>query len=271
MADVERFLSQRTKIVAVAYASNSVGALNDVKTITRMAHEVGALVYIDAVHFAPHGPIDVTELGCDFLVCSAYKFFGPHLGVLYGRYELLKKLPALKVLPAGDEPPDKFETGTNNFEGISGASAAIEYLSSLGTQFGSEYKPQFNTLSSHRQNLKAAMIAIRSYENQLCRKLLSGLSQIPGIRVYGICGPENLDQRVPTVSFTLQGLSPRDIALRLNKKNIFVWDGHFYAVAALERLGLLDKGGLVRVGLCHYNIEQEVQLLLESLWETRNG
>lgn len=271
MADIERFLSQRTKIVAVAYASNSVGALNDVKTITRMAHEVGALVYIDAVHFAPHGPIDVTELGCDFLVCSAYKFFGPHLGVLYGRYELLKKLPALNVLPAGDEPPDKFETGTNNFEGISGASAAIEYLSFLGAQFGSEYKPQFNTLSSHRQNLKAAMIAIRSYENQLCRKLLSGLSQIPGIRVYGICDPGKLDQRVPTVSFTLEGLSPRDIALRLNKKNIFVWDGHFYAVVALERLGLLDKGGLVRVGLCHYNTQQEVQLLLESLSEIRNG
>ncbi len=271
MADIERFLSQRTKIVAVAYASNSVGAINDVKTITRMAHEVGALVYIDAVHFAPHGPIDVTELGCDFLVCSAYKFFGPHLGVLYGRYELLKKLPALKVVPAGDEPPDKFETGTNNFEGICGASAAIEYLSFLGAQFGSEYKPQFNTLSSHRQNLKAAMIAIRSYENQLCRKLLSGLSQIPGIRVYGICDPGKLDQRVPTVSFTLEGLSPRDIALRLNKKNIFVWDGHFYAVAALERLGLLDKGGLVRVGLCHYNTQQEVQLLLESLSEIRNG
>lgn len=271
MADIERFLSQRTKIVAVAYASNSVGTINDLGTIISIAHEVGALVYIDAVHFAPHGPIDVTELGCDFLVCSAYKFFGPHLGVLYGRYELLKKLPALKVVPAGDEPPDKFETGTNNFEGICGASAAIEYLSSLGAQFGSEYKPQFNTLTSRRQSLKTAMIAIRSYENQLCRKLLSGLSQIPGIRVYGICDPGKLDQRVPTVSFTLEGLSPRDIALRLNKKNIFVWDGHFYAVAALERLGLLDKGGLVRVGLCHYNTQQEVQLLLESLSEIRNG
>lgn len=271
MADLEKFFSQKTKIVAVAYASNSVGTINDLGTIISIAHEVGALVYIDAVHFAPHGPIDVTELGCDFLVCSAYKFFGPHLGVLYGRYELLKKLPALKVVPAGDEPPDKFETGTNNFEGICGASVAVEYLSSLGAQFGSEYKPQFNTLSSRRQSLKTAMIAIRSYENQLCRKLLSGLSQIPGIRVYGICDPGKLDQRVPTVSFTLEGLSPRDIALRLNKKNIFVWDGHFYAVAALERLGLLDKGGLVRVGLCHYNTQQEVQLLLESLSEIRNG
>ncbi len=271
MQDVEKFLNQRTKILAVAYASNSVGTINDVKTITRMAHEVGALVYIDAVHFAPHGPIDVTELGCDFLVCSAYKFFGPHIGVLYGRHDLLEALPALKVVPAGNEPPDKFETGTNNFEGICGASAAIEYLSSLGAQFGSEYKPQFNTLSSHRQDLKAAMIAIRSYENQLCRKLLSGLSQIPGIRVYGICGPENLDHRVPTVSFTLEGIGPRDIALKLNKENIFVWDGHFYAVAAIEQLGLLDKGGLVRVGLCHYNTQQEVQFLLESLWEIGNG
>jgi cysteine desulfurase family protein (TIGR01976 family) len=271
MADIERFLSQRTKIVAVAYASNSVGTINDVKTIIRMAHEVGAMVYVDAVHFAPHGPIDVTELGCDFLTCSAYKFFGPHLGVLYGRYELLKMLPALKVVPAGDEPPDKFETGTNNFEGICGASAAIEYLSSVGERFGTEYKTQFGDLSSRRQSLKAAMSTIRAYENQLCLKLLSGLSQIRGIQVYGICDPGKLDQRVPTVSFVSQGLSPRDIALRLDKKNIFVWDGHFYAVAALERMGLLDSGGLVRVGLCHYNTEQEVQLLLESLWEITNG
>ncbi|MGA8832252.1 MAG: cysteine desulfurase-like protein [Desulfomonilaceae bacterium] len=271
MADFERFINRKTKVVAVGYASNSVGSINDVKAIARMAHEVGALVYIDAVHFAPHGPIDVTELGCDFLVCSAYKFFGPHIGVLYGRHDLLEALPATKVVPAGDEPPDKFETGTNNFEGICGASAAIEYLSSVGERFGAEYKTQLLDLSSRRQNLKAAMIAIRSHENQLCQKLLSGLSQIPGIHIYGICEPENLDQRVPTVSFTVQGLSPRDIALRLNKKNIFVWDGHFYAVAALERLGLLDKGGLVRVGLCHYNTEKEVQLLLESLWEIRNG
>ncbi|MGC8605401.1 MAG: aminotransferase class V-fold PLP-dependent enzyme, partial [Desulfomonilaceae bacterium] len=270
MDDFGQLINERTKIVAVAYASNAVGTINDVKTIVSMAHEVGALVYIDAVHFAPHGPIDVTQLGCDFLVCSAYKFFGPHLGVLYGRYELLKKLPALKVVPAGDEPPDKFETGTNNFEGICGASAAIEYLSSIGERFGSEYKTQVGDLSSRRQNLKAAMIAIRSYENQLCRNLLSGLSQIPGVRIYGVCEPEKLDQRVPTVSFTLQGLSPRDIALKLNEKNIFVWDGHFYAVAAIERLGLQDKGGLVRVGLCHYNTQQEIQLLLASLREMRN-
>jgi cysteine desulfurase family protein (TIGR01976 family) len=267
MIGLEQSLNPRTKIVAVGYASNAVGTINDVKTITDMAHQVGAWVFVDAVHYAPHGPIDVTELGCDFLVCSAYKFFGPHLGVLYGRYELLELLPARKVIPAGDSPPEKFETGTNNFEGISGARAAVQYLASVGDTFGTEYKPHFSGLHGRRQCLKAGMAAIRSYETQLCGKFLVGLSEIPGIRVYGICDQGKLEQRVPTVSFTIQGLSPRDVAMRLDNRNIFVWDGHFYAVAALERLGLLHQGGLVRVGLCHYNTPREVEVLLETLAE----
>jgi cysteine desulfurase family protein (TIGR01976 family) len=267
MVGLEQSLNPRTKVVAIGYASNAVGTINDVKTITNMAHHVGAWVFVDAVHYAPHGPIDVAELGCDFLVCSAYKFFGPHLGVLYGRHELLERLPALKVIPAGDAPPEKFETGTNNFEGMSGGRAAVEYLASVGDRYGAEHKPQFAHLTGRRQSLKAGMAAIRSYETQMCGKLLEGLSEIPGIRVYGMCDQGKREQRVPTVSFTLKGLSPHDIAMSLDQRNIFVWDGHFYAVAALERLGLLHQGGLVRVGLCHYNTQREVEVLLEALSE----
>lgn len=271
MAGMEQAINRNTKVVAVGYASNSLGTINQVKLVTEMAHEMGAWVFIDAVHYAPHGPIDVVELGCDFLACSAYKFFGPHLGVLYGRYELLDRLPALKVTPAGDFPPEKFETGTNNFEGISGTAAAIDYLASVGDSFGAEFKQEFRAMTGRRKSLKAGMYSIRDYEKQLCRELLTGIAQIPGIQVYGICDLEKLDQRVPTVSFTMQGLSPREVAFRLNEKNIFVWDGHFYAVAAVERLGLQKRGGLVRVGICHYNTKREVEILVESLGEISRG
>jgi cysteine desulfurase family protein (TIGR01976 family) len=251
--------------VAIGYASNAVGTINDVRAVVNMAHEVGAWVYVDAVHYAPHAPIDVAELGCDFLACSAYKFFGPHLGVLYGRYDLLETLPARKVVPAGDAPPDKFETGTNNFEGISGTAAAVGYLSSIGERFGEEYLADFHDFSGRRLTLKAGMAAIRSYEIQLCRRLLMGLKEIPGVRTYGIAEPDRMEQRVPTVSFTLDGLTPNEVARKLSKKNIFVWDGHFYAVRAVERLGLANSGGLVRIGLCHYNTLEEVEILLNSL------
>lgn len=271
MNGMEQAINHNTKVVALGYASNSVGTINHVKAVTEMAHEMGAWVFVDAVHYAPHGPIDVVELGCDFLACSAYKFFGPHLGILYGRYELLDQLPALKVVPAGDSPPEKFETGTNNFEGICGAAAAVNYLASVGDSFGGEFKREFGTMTGRRQNLKAGMCSIRAYEKQLCSELLEGIAEVPGIEVYGICDLEKLDQRVPTVSFTLQGLSPREIACRLNEKNIFVWDGHFYAVAAVERLGLLERGGLVRVGICHYNTTREVETLIESLEEISRG
>jgi cysteine desulfurase family protein (TIGR01976 family) len=258
-------INERTKLVAVGYASNAVGTINDVRAVVNMAHEVGAWVYVDAVHYAPHAPIDVTELGCDFLACSAYKFFGPHLGVLYGRYDLLETIPARKVVPAGDAPPDKFETGTNNFEGISGTAAAIGYLSSIGERFGDEYLADFHDFSGRRLTLKTGMVAIRSYEMELCRRLLMGLKEIPGVRIYGIAEPDRMEQRVPTVSFTLEGLTPNEVARKLGKKNIFVWDGHFYAVRAVERLGLANSGGLVRIGLCHYNTLEEVEILLDSL------
>ncbi len=265
MNGLRECVNERTKLVAIGYASNAVGTINDVRRVVNWAHEVGAWVYVDAVHYAPHAPIDVTELGCDFLACSAYKFFGPHLGVLYGRHDLLEMLRPRKVAPAGDTPPDKFETGTNNFEGISGTAAAVGYLSSLGERFGNEYVADFQDFSGRRLALKAAMVAIRSYERELCRRLLEGLKEIPGIHIYGIAEPDRIEQRVPTVSFTMEGLIPNEVARKLSEKNIFVWDGHFYAVRVVERLGLANNGGLVRIGLCHYNTLEEVEILLDSL------
>jgi cysteine desulfurase family protein (TIGR01976 family) len=267
MEDMERAINRRTKVVAVGYASNALGTVNDVQTIVSMAHGFGAWVYVDAVHYAPHGPIDVKELGCDFLVCSAYKFFGPHLGVLYGRYDLLDILPPRKVRPAGEAPPDKFETGTNNFEGICGAAAAVDYLASVGRRFGSEFARDYAGFVGRRKDLKAGMSAIRAYEEGLSGAMLAGLLKIPGLRVYGKRDTGQLKQRVPTFSLTMTGLRPREVAKRLDGRNIFVWDGHFYAVEAIERLGLMSQGGVVRVGLYHYNTVEEIGVLLEELFK----
>jgi selenocysteine lyase/cysteine desulfurase len=236
-----------------------------VSRIAELAHAVGAWVYVDAVHYAPHGPIDVQAIDCDFLVCSTYKFFGPHLGALYGRYELLESLPAYKVRPAGDEPPYKFETGTQNFEALAGTTAAVDYLASVGTRYGSEWNSEFSNFQGRRLELKAGMAAIRTYEGELCHRLMAGLQQIPGLHIYGLTDPGRFHQRVPTVSFTLKGLTPSEIAQRLDQANIFVWDGNFYALAVTERLGLEDRGGLLRVGLAHYNTAGEVDLLLGVL------
>ena len=271
MKSMEKAMNRRPKLVAVGYASNAVGTINDVRLITELAHDAGAWVYVDAVHYAPHGPIDVQSLQCDFLVCSAYKFFGPHLGVLYGRYDLLDELPARKVRPAGDMPPDKFETGTANFEAICGSAAAVDYLASIGERFGSEHADDFCHLEGRRRQVKAGMAAIRAYEGDLCGELVAGLRQVKGLRIYGIVDPSEFDRRVPTVSFTMQGLSPAEIARRLNEKNIFVWDGNFYAPSVTEGLGLETRGGLVRVGLCHYNTSEEVEVFLDAISEIGHG
>jgi selenocysteine lyase/cysteine desulfurase len=220
---------------------------------------------VDAVHFVPHGPIDVEALGCDFLVCSVYKFFGPHLGALYGRYDLLESLPAYKVRPAGDTPPEKFETGTQSFEALAGATAAVDYLASVGKRYGGDYLAAFPGFEGRRMDLKAGMAAIRTYEKELCRKLVAGLAGIRGLRIYGITDPARFHQRTPTVSFTLDGVAPWEIARRLDEANIFVWAGHFYALALAERLGVEGQGGLLRVGLVHYNTAEEVNLLLDVL------
>ena len=257
MDDLERRLSRKTKLVACAYASNAVGTINDVKSITEMAHHAGALIFIDAVQYAPHGLIDVQALDCDFLACSAYKFFGPHEGVLYGKYDLLDRLPAYKVRPAKDLPPYKFETGTQNHEGIAGTLAAVDYLAGLS---GSAHEN-----AGRRDRLSAAMEAIEAYERGLVSRLIAGLEQISGLRIYGITDPSAFDRRVPTVAFRMEGFSPRRVAEYLGEKGIFVWDGNYYALAVTERLGFEDKGGMVRVGLVHYNTEEEVDRLIDEL------
>jgi cysteine desulfurase family protein (TIGR01976 family) len=265
MAGLEAAITPRTRLVAVGYASNAVGTINDVRRITQLAHGVGAWVYVDAVHYAPHRPIDVQAIGCDFLVCSMYKFFGPHLGVLYGKYDLLDGLPAYKVRPAGDAPPDKFETGTQSFEALAGATATVDYLASVGRRFGGAFADGFPGFVDRRRDLKAALAAIRAYEQGLCQRLVAGLQGIPGLRIYGVTDAARFDRRVPTVSFTLEGFTPNEVARRLATANIFVWDGNFYALAVTERLGLEEQGGLVRVGLAHYNTGEEVETLLSVL------
>jgi cysteine desulfurase family protein (TIGR01976 family) len=252
--DMERQLSRKTKIVACGLASNAVGTISDVEMISRMAHAFGALLFVDAVQYAPHGPLDVQALGCDFLVCSAYKFFGPHEGVLYGKYDLLDRLPPYKVRPAGNRPPHKFETGTQNHEGIAGTLAAVEYLASLSGGTG-----------TRRERILSSMAMIQGYERRLTSHLIEGLQQIKGLRIYGITDPDRLDRRVPTVSFRIEGVSPRRVAEVLGERGIFVWDGNYYALAVTERLDVEDKGGMVRVGLVHYNTMEEVGRLLEEL------
>ena len=259
MADLEAQINSKTKIVATGYASNAVGTINDVKTIVEMAHAVGALAYLDAVQYAPHGPIDVQALGCDLLVCSAYKFFGPHVGILYGKLDLLDRLSAYKVRPADDRPPYKFETGTLNHEGIAGTRAAVEYLAQIPNLQSPVSK------GNQRRRIMAGMTAIKEYEKTLSARLISGLQQIKGLKIWGITNPAQLDRRVPTVSFTLEGHSPREIAEYLGQRGIFVWDGNYYALAVMERLGLEPTGGMVRVGPVHYNTEEEIERLLNAL------
>ena len=261
--DLETKLSPRTRLVAVGLASNAVGSINDVASIAKRAHELGALMFVDAVHYGPHGPIDVQALDCDFLACSAYKFFGPHLGILYGREELLDSLPTAKVRPAHD----RWETGTQNHEGIVGTGAALGYLAELGERYGEAEAAPYRAagFSGRRLALKSAMGAIRSYEQSLLSRLMGGLAAIPGIQVYGITDEAAFDRRVPTVSFTLDGRSAREVAAALGRRGVFVWDGNMYAVELTERLGLEPSGGFVRIGLVHYNTADEVDRLLVEL------
>jgi selenocysteine lyase/cysteine desulfurase len=254
----------------VGYASNALGTINPVAEIIRLAHAAGALVYIDAVQYAPHGPIDVQELGCDFLVASAYKFFGPHVGALYGRYDLLDSLFPYKVRPASCDPPGKFETGTLNHEGIAGVLGALEYLEWVGANYGEALSEgDHQRYSGRRLYFKQAMTAIQSYEYGLGRALLEILEETPGVTIYGLRDLLKMEQRVPTVSFTLQGWHPRKVAEELDKAGIYVWDGNYYAQAVTERLGLEEKGGMVRIGPVHYNTLDEIHSLGKALGSLR--
>ena len=263
--DFARALDRHPKIVAFGYASNALGTINPARKLVRMAKAAGALVYVDAVQYAPHGPIDVRDLGCDFLVCSAYKFFGPHAGILYGRLDLLNELKAYKVRPASDEPPYKFETGTQNHEGIAGVLGAIEYFDWLGSEFGAEGDWRETDFSGRRLTLKKALTAVRSHEFELSRALLAAVEAVPGTHVYGISDSRRLEERVPTVSFTLEGIAPRLLAERLSEAGFYVWDGNYYALAVTQRLNLEDKGGMLRVGAVHYNTLDEIGRFGEAL------
>lgn len=266
--ELRALLTERTRLVAVGWASNSVGTVNDVAAAAAAAHEAGALVYVDAVHYAPHGPIDVAAAGIDFLACSAYKFFGPHLGILWGRHELLEKTFAYKVRPAGDAPPDRWETGTQSFEAVAGTLGALEYLSWVGDRFGEAFRaPLGESYAGRRLSLKAAMSAIHAYEETLSRAIVEALAVVPGLSIRGITDPIRFGARVPTFSFTLQGHHPRTVSEELGRRGFRTWDGNYYAVGVTERLGLEAKGGMVRVGAVHYNTAEEIRRLGAALRE----
>ena len=265
--DFAKALEKKPKIAAFGYASNLLGTVNPVKKLTKMAKDAGALVYIDAVQYAPHGPIDVQDIGCDFLACSSYKFFGPHAGALYGKYDLLNEMKPYKVRPASDELPYKFETGTQNHEGIAGVLGALEYLEWLGTQFGADQAQAWKEagFSGRKLELKKGMSAMQAYEKELSKALIKIVESIPGTQIHGVTDLDRLDERVPTVSFTVEGKDPEKIADALGKLGFYVWNGHNYALAIVERMGLLEAGGMVRVGPVHYNTQAELEKFGEAL------
>jgi cysteine desulfurase family protein (TIGR01976 family) len=256
--DLKSKLSSRTKLVAVGYASNIVGTINPIADITKLAHAAGALIYVDAVHYAPHGPIDVKTLACDFLVCSPYKFFGPHMGTLYGKKEHLERFQPYKVRPAADSVPECWETGTQVQELIAGIYAAVEYLAELGRRCDP-------TARGRREALLAAYRSTVAYERVLVAKLIVGLLAIPGLQFFGITEAQRFGERCSTVSFRLPKGTPTQAATFLGDRGIFTWDGNFYALNLTERLGVEKLGGVLRVGLVHYNTAEEVDRLLVGL------
>jgi len=258
-------ISTKTKLVAVGYASNAVGTINPIKKIAALAHDFGARVWVDAVHYAPHRAIDVQSIDCDFLVCSAYKFFGPHVGVLWGKQRLLENLAAYKVRPATSALPHKFETGTLNHEGLAGVAAAVDYLAQVGRDYGSRLASDLDNYKGRRKELKQAMGIIAAYERPLFTYMLGELKKISGIKIYGILDEEAFDERCPTLAFTREGQSPKEIATKLGDNGIFVWHGNYYALAVSEKLGVEDSGGMVRVGLAHYNTKEEVDRFLSAI------
>jgi cysteine desulfurase family protein (TIGR01976 family) len=271
MEDMRSKITNRTRVVAAGYASNAVGTINDIATIIRWAHEAGALAWIDAVQYAPHGPIDVQALDADFLLCSSYKFFGPHLGILYSKAEHLEKFPAYKVRPSSNTIPDRWETGTQNHEGLAGLVGAIDYLAMIGRENMSQYRELFSTNSETGSNsgrqleLKVAMQALMDYERGLSAQLLAGLREIKGLQVYGITDTQQLAFRVPTFACNIEGYSPRELARHLASQSIFAWDGNYYAIGIMERLELESKGGALRLGMAHYNTISEIDRVLECL------
>jgi cysteine desulfurase family protein (TIGR01976 family) len=264
LEDLKRKITRKTKLVAVGYASNMVGTINPIADITELAHAAGALMFVDAVHFAPHGLIDVKALDCDFLVCSPYKFFGPHMGTLYGKREHLQRFKPYKVRPATDTSPECWETGTQVQELIAGIAAAVDYIAELGRHCDASVK-------NRREALRAAYRATVPYERTLLTKLLEGLQIIPGLKIYGITDPKRFAERCSTLSLRIGEHYPTEIAKFLGDRGIFTWDGNFYAMNLSERLGVEQRGGVLRIGLVHYNTTDEVDRLITALREFAGG
>ena len=267
--DIEAFdaaLHGRPKLVAFGWASNAVGSINPVAELVRRAHEAGAWTYVDAVHAAPHVPVDVQAVGTDFLACSTYKFFGPHAGVLYGRADILSSLPTYKIVPA----TDRFETGTANMEGIVGSGAAVAYIAEVGERHGAAFGTAFPGMTGRRLALHTGMAAIRAYELELFGRLVDGLAGIPGVRLWGIADRARFDERTPTAAITLEGVSAERASTILGDRGIATWWGDFYATGLIERLGLQPEG-VLRIGLTHYNTAEEIDRLLAELADIATG
>jgi cysteine desulfurase family protein (TIGR01976 family) len=266
--DLRRQVGSRTRLLAMACASNAVGTVNDIATACRVARAAGALVFLDAVHYAPHGPIDVQAWDCDFLACSAYKFFGPHVGVLWGKRELLETLPAYKLRPVPESLPDRWMTGTQNHECLAGVAAAVDYLAQADLDVA-EPAREPTALPGSRQAIRNSLAAIKGYEASLSSTLLEGLGRRPWIRVWGIKDLARVDERVPTVSISMDSRTAHQIAEHLAGRNINVWSGNMYAIGLSERVGLEGKGGFLRIGLVHYNTVEEISRFLIALDELK--
>lgn len=256
-AALAALLSERTRLVALNYASNLTGSINRVKALTGIARRAGALVYVDAVQFAPHGLIDVQNLGCDFLICSAYKFFGPHMGILWGRLDVIDALKPYKCRCSSNALPERFELGTPQIELMAGLSAAVDYFAELGAAAGAQ--------GSRRLKIAKAFEVSIAYENPLAQQLIDGLSDIAGLTIHGITDPKRINERVPTVSFTVEGIVPETIVRQMNAENIFLWSGHNYAWEIVHQLGIPAEQGVVRIGIAHYNTSAEIDETLESV------
>jgi cysteine desulfurase family protein (TIGR01976 family) len=279
MTDLAEKISSRTRLVAVGYASNAVGTINNVAQVVRLARQAGALSYIDAVHYAPHGPIDVRALDCDFLVCSTYKFFGPHMGVLYGKREHLKQLRPYKVRPNTDNIPNCWEWGTLNHECIAGIKACVDYWEELGRHVETGLAPSQTlqdarlepAITTRRAAILAAHQAIHEHERKMTGKMIAGLLAIPGLKLYGISDPRRFDSRLeercPTFAVRIEGHTPLQLATKLGERGFFTWDGNYYALNLTEQLDVERLGGFLRIGLVHYNTMEEVDRLLRALRE----
>ncbi|MFZ0805673.1 MAG: cysteine desulfurase-like protein [Candidatus Sulfotelmatobacter sp.] len=260
LADLASKINDKTKLVAVGYASNAVGTLNPVKAITKLAHAAGALAFVDAVHYTPHGLIDVAAIDCDFLVCSTYKFFGPHMGVLYGKRKHLQRLRPYKVRPLTDTIPFRWEWGTLNHECIAGITASVEYIADIGRRA----RPD---VADRRAAIVAAYEAIHEHESRLLQRAVDGLNAIPGAKIYGITDPTRFNERCATLAVRIDGHTPLELATKLGERGFFTWDGNYYALNLTEHLDLEKSGGFLRIGLVHYNTVEEVDRMLSALRE----